>query len=171
MSSGGKGNKGRMPEVVSRAPRNVGRPPSPTLRYDDPAASGKTYEPMKKGPQTMKASDSPFEPEVLRHLVGKADPSKTNVSMVESAVSFPMTDEQGRRGKATGHFLQFRGPRGSALITPGGEIVTEPRQHMMKDMAPGMKRQPGEFSVYSIPKEQMTQPASMFSYFFPDKPK
>ena len=116
----------------------------------------------------MKASDTPFEPEVMRHLVGKADPSKATVSMEESAVSFPMTDDQGRRGRATGYFLQYRGPRGSALITPGGEIVTEPRQHMMRNMAPGMKREPGEFSVYSIPKDQMTQPAWKFSSFEPD---
>jgi hypothetical protein len=171
MESGGKGNKGRMPETVSPSPGNVGRPrsPTPTLRYDDAAASGKTYEPTRKGPQMMKASDSPFEPEVLRHLVGKADPAKTQVFLEESAVSFPMTDERGQRGKAIGYFLQYRGPKGSALITPGGEVVTEPRQHMMKNMAPGMKREPGEFPVYSIPKDQLTQPAWKFSSFLPWK--
>lgn len=145
---------------------NKGRPKPPsTFTYDDSAASGKTYAKVPEPTRRMKASDTPFEDSVIEHLMGKASRDKPMVTMTESAVQFPMTDEQGRRVQATGHFLSYRGPKGSALITPGGEVITGPSQHMRKDMAPGMVRQPGEFAVYSIPPANMTQPASMFSHF------
>jgi hypothetical protein len=139
--------------------------------YDDRAASGKTYAPAPAS-QRMKANDTPFEESVIKHLMGNLNREKTPVTVTASVVQFPMTDDQGRRVVATGHFLQYAGPRGKALITPGGEIITGPEQHMRKDMAPGMVRERGEFTSYSIPPENMTQPASNFSHFsFPGFPE
>lgn len=157
-------NKGRSKSQLSNTSgTNVGRRGS-FLSYFDNVASGKSY-PQPSSRQMMKATETPFEPEVVSHLVGKkGNPEKARVTMTESVIQIPMKDEQNRGVQATGHFLHYRGPKGSALITPSGEVVTDKSQYMKKDMAPGMRRDKGEFVTYSIPSEAMKQPAEKFSY-------
>lgn len=157
-------NTGRPPPTMESSSSNTGRPK--TFTYKDPYAMGKTY-PMKSTTSQVKVSDTPFEPEVMRHLIGKnGNLDKAKVQLISSAVTFPMTDNKGRNVSATGHFLQYRGPGGFALITPGGEVITKmPDAVMKKDMAPGMARSKVQFEPHSIPSSEMTQPASNFSHF------
>ena len=157
-------NIGRPAPTMESSSSNTGRPK--TFTYKDPYAMGKTY-PMRSTTSHVKVSDTPFEPEIMRHLIGKnGNPDKAKVQLTSSAVTFPMTDNKGRNVSVTGHFLQYRGAGGSALITPGGEVITKmPDAVMKKDMAPSMARPKAQFEPYSIPLSEMTQPASNFSHF------
>jgi hypothetical protein len=163
-------NTGRPKPEVKPSPTNTGR--WGFMKYLDSFGAKKTYPEPQPAPTTMLGSDMPFEPEVMKKVLGRVKAEKARVQLSESVIRVPMLDANKRKVWAYGHFLKYTGPGGSATITPGGDIYTGGDAHMRMSMVPGMtgKTNPETGRTdYSIPEAQMWQPSSNFSYTKPDE--
>ncbi|MFZ4215683.1 hypothetical protein ACOZB2_30445, partial [Pantoea endophytica] len=80
-----------------------------SFTYKEPYATEKQYayaETIK-----MRASHTPFEKEIIEHLIGKRSAEKTIVTVNISKVSIPMIDEHGKEVVVYSTFYKARGIR------------------------------------------------------------
>jgi len=146
-------------------------PPKYGFSYLDNVGLNKTYLPGNTRP--VKASDTPFESEIITHLIGNKNPNKTTVMETTSAVKVPMKGDDGNIYEVRSDFIHYRGANGQVTIMPNGKVDTSDEQHMKRNMLPGMTREKGEFSVYSIPPENIHQhvPGTFCSFSLSDNSK
>jgi len=123
--------------------------------YMDPVGSNKKY--LARETRFVKAIDTPFESDLINHLIGIKNPKKTKVTETCTAIEVPMKGVDGNRYLVRSHFVHYLGTKGQITIMPNGEIDTLESQHMKRNMLPGMTKTSSEFSVYEIPKNQMIQ--------------
>ncbi|WP_157135361.1 hypothetical protein [Serratia sp. M24T3] len=132
--------------------------------YMDPFGLNKKY--VAGETRSIKAKDSPFESDLISHLIDNKNPEKSRLTETSSAVEVPMTGDDGRNYLVRSNFVHYRGPQGQVTIMPDGEVDLSESQHMKRNMLPGMARKSGEFVVYEIPVDEMTQTKSgTFSSF------
>lgn len=116
----------------------------------------------------VNSAHTPFEKEIIEHLVGQGNRKKIKIRETTSAVEVRMKDEQGDHYLVRSHFVHYRGPKGQVTIMPNGEVDWSEAQHMKRNMLPGMARKPGEFVEFEIPQHQLKQTVKgTFSSFTP----
>ncbi|WP_350262761.1 hypothetical protein AAF463_24125 (plasmid) [Pantoea sp. BJ2] len=135
-----------------------------SFTYRDPYATEKKYAYAET--ITMRASHTPFEKEIVEHLIGKRPAEKAFVTVNISKICTPMIDEHGKEVIVYSTFYKARGIRGCATIMPDGKVDTSLDQHMRGNMVMGMERDGvSEFATYAIPKEHMTLPKEKFTHY------
>lgn len=124
-------------------------------RYQDRYGEGKEY--IFYETRRLKAEDTPLELNYRNHLVGEGRHDKKYVIETVSAVEIPVLDNDGERCKASLYYIKYQGGKGALTIMPDGEIDSSDKQHIRRNMVPGMTRIAGEFSRYEIPETEIKQ--------------
>lgn len=152
--------------VYAEAPAPTHMEKEYAFSYLDSFGLNKNY--LAGESRLVRAANTPFEEEILEHLIGKGDRGKIKVRETTSAVEVPMKNQEGHHYLVRSHFVHYRGPKGQVTIMPNGEVDLSESQHMKRNMLPGMARKPGEFVEFEIPQQQMQQIVKgTFSSFIP----
>jgi hypothetical protein len=140
-------------------PRSVYAAPSVSgsygFSYMDSFGLNKKY--VSGETRLVKATDTPFESDIINHLTGGRKVGKVKVTETTSAVEVPMKGVDGMTYLVRSDFVHYRGSGGQVTIMPNGDVDTSDHQHIRRNMLPGMERKTGEFAVYEIPEEKMLQ--------------
>jgi hypothetical protein len=123
--------------------------------YRDSSGLNKQY--VSGETRLIEAKYTPFESDIINHLTGNKSHEKVKIRVTSSAVKVPMDGMDGNTYLVRSDFVHYRGPGGQVTILPNGDVDTSDDQHMKRNMLPGMQRKAGDFAVYEIPEEKMSQ--------------